>query len=103
MKIRSIKTKLEHTVTKEGWEKIQARGDGSKYVIVSNAPVKENKPPEDTNKADYNHLVKDANRKMGKKDYEGAKKLFEQAQAIKPSTLITEKLGEIQSILDIKE
>lgn len=103
MKIRSKKTNLEHTVDKTGWEKIKARGDANKYIIVSNAPTTTDNKPEDTHKADYNRIVKDANRKMGKKDYEGAKKLYEQAEAIKPSTLITEKLGEIQGFLDLSE
>lgn len=103
MKIRSKKTNLEHTVDKAGWEKIKARGDASKYVIVSNELTTEANPPEDTHKADYNRIVKNANRKMGKKDYEGAKELYLQAQAIKPSTLITEKLAEIQSFLELND
>lgn len=103
MKIRSKKTNLEHTVDTTGWEKIKARGDANKYIIVSNAPTTTDNKPEDTHKADYNRIVKAANRKMGKKDYEEAKKLYEQAQAINSTTLITEKLGEIQSFLELND
>lgn len=99
MKIRSKKTKLEHTVTAEGWEAIKGRGDAPKYIIVAN-DTKSEKQPEDTHKADYNRIVKDANRKMAKKDYDGAKKLYEQAAAINKTDLITEKLAEIQGFTE---
>lgn len=103
MKIQSKKTKLFHTVTKEDWEKIKGWGDASKYIIVSNAPAETPKPPEDTNKANYQSVLKDATKAFGKKNWEKAKELYLKAQAIKPTALIKEKLAEIDGFLDFKE
>ena len=50
MLVRSIKTKLEHEITAEGWEKMKARGDGPKYVILSRS-TKRNTMPEEVRKA----------------------------------------------------
>ena len=53
MRLRSTKTKLEHEVTPEGWIKMKARGDSSKYTILSNGSRKgDRKPmPEEVRKA----------------------------------------------------
>lgn len=102
MKIRSKLTKLEHSVTVEEWGKIKARGDASKYVIIS-TDEQENPVPTEAEKADYNNIVKDATKLFRAKKYEEAKVLYERAAAIKPTALITEKLQEIESYLDFKE
>lgn len=53
MRLRSIKTKLEHEVTPEGWAKMKARGDGPKYVILSRSSRKGGRKamPEEVRKA----------------------------------------------------
>lgn len=104
MVIRSKKTKLEHTIPEEDWAKIKARGDASKYIIVSNsASVNRLKVPEDTHKANYNQIVKDATKAFKAKQYQKAKELYVQADAIKSSDLVTEKLAQIQEFLDFEE
>ena len=103
MKIRSKKTNLTHTVDKAGWEQIKARGDAAKYVVISNESPEQATPPADTNAADYNNIVKQATKAFKSKKYEEAKKLYEQAAAINSTDLITEKLAEINGILDLQE
>lgn len=99
MIIRSKKTKLEHEISTEEWEQIKSRGDSSNYVIVK-ADTKQINAPDDVAAADYNNIVKQANAAMKKKQHEKAFDLFTQANGIKPTALIQEKLSELEEILE---
>ena len=103
MLIRNKKTGVEHPCTPEMWESLKNRNLSSKYVIVNAGKDKPAAPPEDTNAANYNKLVKDATKLFKAEKYEEAQKLYLQATAIKKTDLVTEKLNEIEALLNITE
>lgn len=96
MKIKSIKTGLEATITEAEWNQMKKRGDARRFTITSTV-VDRTAPPADTSAADYSQLVKDGMTALKKQDSVRAKALFLQAQAIKETKLVADKLALIDA------
>ena len=99
MLIRSKKTNLENEVSKEDWQKILDRGDGSRYIVVKQ-DTKQAPAPKEIASADYSSILKQANKALREEKHEEAEKLFESALAIKPTPFIREKLESIKEFFE---
>lgn len=101
MTIRNTKTQIvTKDVTPEAWEGMKSRGMHINFVIVSRDDEADAtpKPKEVVNKS-YQNILKEATKLHKLKKYSEAKVKYLEAQAIKPTPLITEKIEDIEAQL----
>lgn len=96
MQIKNRKTGVTLTVKKETWDKLKQRGETGKYEIVSKSDRTET--PDESKRADYATIVKDAAAAMDGKDFETAGNLYRKAYAIKETKFVKEKLDELDKL-----
>ena len=100
MQIKSRKTNLTHTITKEEWEKLQEQGLAKNYDVVNNTEVAGEKPSAPAELGlKFNDLVKTADAAFKKKDYKVAQEHYQLAKAIKSTTKIEERLAELSDLV----
>lgn len=101
MKIRSKKTKLEHIISTEDWEKMKAQGRSGIYDVISNSDSEgTNKPPADLTNSEYDKVLESAKAALKKKDYPLAKRLFTQAKDMKTTPYIVSQLDKIEGAMN---
>lgn len=94
--LRNNKTGLEYEVSDENFAEMQKNGNASRYTIVKKgATVKAE--PVTTN---YDKLLSDAKEAFDAKDYVKALDLYKQVNGINQTQLTTQKIKEIEKLIN---
>ena len=102
MLIKSIKTGLEQTVTKEEYDKLVRMGEAARFKVLSTEDTKEERAaaPEETGDANRQGLIDAAKEAESKEDWANALDLYQKAAAIKSSSNLTKKIKAMTDKVD---